>query len=233
MSTASAIGTFLPANSRMWRNPAHLSEAAQLGFASVTRSCQPEITASAPPSPAGVVYHFRTPSPGGQQTPRGALLPVFFCLTSRVCPVRGGDHRRNRAQAHRLASDCLTARVTAPTLCPTTKGCDPCQSNPLPSYAQQPLALRPAETRLANKPSSAVPSVQVPQPSPAAALSLVPPLGPRATSFTVKPIPAAAGNSLRLTRIQSIPTQHRSANRRGGVLRLSVPTREASCSKSC
>ncbi len=200
MTAAPSIGTFLPESSRMWRNPAHFSGALKRGFAWLTCACQRDVTASASPSPAGAEYHFRTPSPGGQQTPIGALLPVSFRTKTMAWRIIA----RNRMSFDCDLQEPLDVASVSDADHGSKQGAVPCASN------QQPLrppslwqALRLVGTQWVNKLSLAALLVPVPQPSQAVASSQVRPSARLAICSTASSTPANADTQARLTRFHS------------------------------
>lgn len=93
MSSALQLGNNSPETSRLWRNLAYILRRVSYRYACIRRVCQCRNTGSAPQKLAGSVYHFRTPSPGGQRPPfRGMLLAIFFACLGRIVEWNGG-HR--------------------------------------------------------------------------------------------------------------------------------------------
>lgn len=96
MGNCATVGIFPPSISRYWRNLAHFRPASRSPFLRDEKACNRTIAASLPQVICGVVYHFRTPSPGGQRISKDVMLPTFFlrpchntgCDVTACCPSR-------------------------------------------------------------------------------------------------------------------------------------------------
>jgi len=208
MSCATVIvGIKPPAHSRIWRNLAHLRRLLSECYARAHTLCHVKFTASAPQNFAGVYYHFRTPSLGGQHSPSGDLLPAFF--SHSWAPFSGRFRRsgrtfgQNGAHPTSIWTDELTGLGSVPTFHASGKEnerCDLAHNSP-PWWHH--LDWRYAAIPSANRPSSvALPSV------------------PQAAWFSAKPISNVVTRTPRLRRFDITDTHHRPAFRQGGVLRL-------------
>ena len=236
MSEAAEIGKNFLATSRIWRNSACFSRSVPVGYTRPQMLCNGDPTVSAPQTYAGADYHFRTPSPGGQQTQLRDLLPASFFVPAahcvgRLCPEIS-VRRRNGAQLNPKSPDCLTRHSALPTLRASSKGIKKCVSGPLSSPSRHQLDWRLAVILRANRPSLAVPLARARRLSRAVVSLPVLQSVRLATSFSAKPIPAVVTKTSRPARPEFTYPQHRSAQRQCDVLRLHVRTREAPCSKS-
>ncbi len=151
--------------------------------------CQRHLTVAVPQLQAVTAYHFRTPSPIGQPHACCMALPEFFApipadwrVSANTCPAR------HFALSEPSSLSCVLFKKEA------GQGQEQCLSKlGFPQVCVVP-ALRHVATRSVNRPLSAVPSVQVPQPSQAAACCKVPPLVRRATCYTARRNRASASN---------------------------------------
>ncbi len=150
--------------------------------------CEREFAGIVPNQTVVPVYHFRTPSPDGQQTQRCALLPVTFL---------GGRFARELAQQGREWRSLLFERAKRPCVAGRSQdeqeGSTLCLSSKLVGFCSRfVVALQRVATRLANRPLRAAWSARGPQPWSMAASQRVQPSGPQATWSSVRPTRAAA-----------------------------------------
>lgn len=236
MNAMAIIGKNPPSFSPAWRNSACFLRRAFCRYACPQWLCNALNSGLAPQEYAGSEYHFRTPSPGGQQSSLDDLLSANFFALGRSCAAlnrhKKSAYRRNRAQRNPIQSDCLTGRFTLPTLMASSKGIGRCVSGPFSSPLRHQWVWRRAVTPSANKLLSGAPWARVLRLLQAVALPQALRSVPLATLSTAKPTPTAVTNTPRATRFESNNTLHRSALRQGGVLRFQDKTREAPCSKS-
>ncbi len=238
MSTT-VIGAKPPEYSRIWRNLADRPQFRKIRYAGSAGACNGGIVSAVPQNNPVGQYHFRTPSPGGQQVFPNTLLPTFFSgMPRRSFTVRRQrravlcSFRQDRAHFGRAVSERLTLCEVEVSRPHTSKGKKSWLSNQLFSRLLQHLALPPVVTRLQSARSSVVQSAQAPVQSQAAASLAVLQSVLRATclpaswtSSTADPLtPHASSNQTFCER--------RRASLRGGVLRITSNSSEAPCSKS-
>jgi hypothetical protein len=157
-----AIGAKSPGDSRIWRNLAHCCRSGNLGLARDSDSCNRLRAKAVPQKYSADVYHFRTPSPSGQQMSQDILLPTFFSRPVALI------YRRRHAQKNGhepIGAHCLSRhleRLFFSTVELRTskhnKGTQSCLSNQSFSPLSHPSALLPAVTPLVSRPLLAVPS---------------------------------------------------------------------------
>ncbi len=100
MSNRVILGAFPPPNSRYWRIPAHSRLAGGMPFVCREKACERDLTEPLPQVICGAVYHFRTPSPGGQRISQDVMLPTFFlCQRKKM--------RDDVTACHAIAFDCV------------------------------------------------------------------------------------------------------------------------------
>ncbi len=243
MTYASAIGAFLPVDSRMRRNMAYSRRSGNLPFVRAEKPCDRCSSASLPQVICGAVYHFRTPSPGGQQMSKAIMLPTFFFVLHRwLCATGRGPSwvlqsvmciGRVGPSAGDQQGYCKERMIDLGVCYPTrtsNKGRSKCVSNSQFSPPQQPSDLQPAVTRWVSRPFWAVPLAALALPHWAATLSRVQPWVQAPMSFTAKPIPADANSLTRRARVFQSHAKRRLAFGQGGVLRFKTPRSEALCS---
>lgn len=235
------IGANSPRSSRIWRNPAHFTRQLKTRYESGAASCECGLTAAVPQVYPVAVYHFRTPSPGGQHAFHDVMLPVFFFARSRDRSVPHGRQIRARMARFGRRFAQVGAVVMEPLISNPvgliSTGIDTGDGSCGPKHLLWPLlpflALRPVATPRVNRPSSAAPLAQVRQPSPVAVLY---PARPSVQAPTCLPANSTSPIANTLTRPvvrTSIYCTHRPATRQGGVLRFRPrTTSEAPCSRS-
>lgn len=237
------IGAKSPSVSRVWRTLADRTQVRQFGFAESPAACNCKIMSAVPQiNPVGQ-YHFRTPSPGGQQVSSNTLLPTSFsglaradnsalCLRFYAAPAEFFSSRRVCAHFSSMRSERLTPRGVGLLISYTSKGKKSWRSNQFFSRQLRRLALRPAVKRSRSARSSVVLSAQVPVPSRAAASWAVPQSALRAT-FLPASWKASTADALTLcaSSNQKICKRRRAA-RHGGVLPCPPNSSEAPCSKN-
>ncbi len=233
------IGAKSPFETPIWRNPAYSRLAGTLGFASSESSCDGQYIAAVPQVYPAVKYHFRTPSPGGQQSFSNVLLPAFFSWLRASAAARRTDigpsqyaHRREGAHRARPCREQLIFKRVCLGKKKTSKGINPWRSNHSSSRLLQFLDLPRAATPLASRLLSAVASaLSVPQRLAATPLR-VRPLALVPTFCTATGIPADADPLTRAGRVSIYTTQRRQACQLGGVFRAKHKSSEAPCSRS-
>lgn len=220
------IGAKPPENSRIWRNSAETLGVPKQSYARGAALCDALSVRAVPQSKSVCMYHFRTPSPGGQQAFSKTLLPAFFCAgtPADICPTRQfGAHLTSRASSRlTFAPLCLSTRKTS-------KGKRPWALNLSRLHALRHWALPPAVTPWANRPSSAVRSARVRRLLPAAASQPASRLAQQATFWRASSTsPTADARALQQTTSQ----ERRRALWHGGVLHFLPNSSEGPCSKS-
>ena len=220
------IGTKSPAYSRIWRKLAEIAGRPNPSYAAGDVLCDAFLVPSDPQNKSGRMYHFRTPSPGGQQIFSNFLLPAFFCAGTRadICPTRQfGAHLTPRVSSR------LTFATLRLSTRKTSKGKKTWALNQSRLHALHHLALRPVVTPWANRLSSAALSVQVRRPLPVAALQLALRLVQRATFWRASSTSPTADAPA----FQHLISQNsRRALRHGGCLHFLPKSSEGPCSKS-
>lgn len=237
------IGAKPPRYSRIWRRLAEKPLVSKSRYTVCDTACDGFITSAVPQNYPVDQYHFRTPSPGGQQMHSSTLLPASFsCFTLAARALSSRLHselqavfrpsRRDCAHPLRAEREQLTGAYVGVFVTHTSKGKKTWVSSQ--SYLRQlrPSALRPAVIPWPNAPSLAERSAQVQVPSPAAASSAAQPSGRQATYL---PANWKASTADRLTRTESRQTTHHERRRalpHGGVLHFNSNSSEAQCSQS-
>lgn len=216
--TAIAIGANLPPDSRIWRGLADTHGPAQVPDCKTRRACQGDRAGSDPQIYIDAAHHFRTPSPDGWPLGFSKVLPVNFFAWRRAGPLRrqavaqAPDLGRSFARLAAPARRALKPRALGCRSGPGKRGADPCAFQSF--LWSPPLALRPVVTPSASRPPSAGPWGRALRPSPAAALSPVPPSAPRATLSIASSTPA---NAEALTRSASAPFPSATPSARPGA----------------
>ena len=144
MSGALAIGMNSPLDSRIWRILAHSRLCRFPRLERAEKECNRSHAAALPQVFCVSVYHFRTPSPGGQQSSKGVLLSAFFVPFGRSVPRWVAvllAHTREPTAAARV---CVAQ-------CTSMEGPQLCNSRHLPLLQPPHSDLLPAETRWANR----------------------------------------------------------------------------------
>lgn len=202
MSGTASIGKNLPEDARLWRNLAHFLRRKSRYLSHSQWVWNKENTVSVPQEHSGPVYHFRTPSPGGQWLQfRSLLLANFFVpqFLSSACKRQTRVHQQRVGASLRAnLPDCIARWVIRPTPLASRKGTGARRIQPGPYVAASLAALQST--------SSAI-SYRAKHPDAA-------PDTPRAAHFNLN------------------DTLCRSAKWQCGVLRFQDQTREAPCSKS-
>lgn len=236
----SDLGANPPQGHRMRRKLADLGAPAACSFTQDHVPCHRPPAESVPQTITDAVYHFRTPSLGGQTTRSSARLLTIFLPATAPCAARAA-HRRSCAAVPRFGQPyahvaarrlrALRQRRVDSTTSVNWKGRGSCKSNLLSSQAAPHWALPPVVTPSVNRPSSGVPLAPVLRPSQAAASLQVPPSVLRAillpanwTSWTANPRAHLARSTLKSR------AQRRFADLQGGVLRLNPPRKGTPCS---
>ncbi len=249
MGNRATVGAFSPSNSRYWRNPAHFRPEPSSPFLRDKKPCNRTVTEPLPQVICGDVYHFRTPSPGGQRMSQDIMLPTFFLLhradTGRditTCNASARDRRQPRAntrafrQCDAHSSESCPGSLIPYGVCHTkkvsNKGRPTCVSKPLFLSLPRPLGWRPVVTQSASRLFSAVPPVaSEAQCSEATRLQALP-LVPVQTCFIATDTQAAAKFFPRLTRGFRSHAERRPVFGQGGVLRSRTQRSEAPCSRN-
>ena len=249
MSAARPIGAFSPLYSRIWRNPAHSRLPQFWRLDGSEKECNRVDTRALPQVICVFVYHFRTPSPGGQQISQDVVLPAFFsschrCVSriARVFAMAVGQRkravkrftRRSGAQSGMFSKERLKAKDVFPTARRSTERTSKCISKLSPLPPPFVLDWPRAETRLVNKPSSAVLSAAWGRLFWAAMPLLARPSAQVRMCCTATRIPATA-NPIFTRRSGAIRShgECRLAFGQGGVLRFKTQKSEAPCSRNC
>ena len=224
------IGAKLPPYSRIWRKLAEMPSLLKRHYAHSGQPCEAALVSSVPQNLSAGMYHFRTPSPGGQQSFSNTLLPAFFRACSPfaeqadLCPTRQiGAHLTLRV-SRRLTFDWLRLSTKK-----TSKGKTLRALVPSCLHALQHLDLRHVATLLANRPSSVAQWAQARPLLPVAALQPALRSALQETSLRVSSTSWAANarTSHHLT-----SQNRRRASPHGGVLHFLHNSSEAPCSKS-
>lgn len=238
------IGGFSPLDSRIWRNLAHSRRDTHLPFVRPDKACDRVHAASLPQVICGAVYHFRTPSPGGQQVSQDIMLPTFFFVSFGLvlANIRRLAFGRQQLDACKHAfrrSDAYLRAVGLERLidlgvCHTTnasnKGRSTCVSNSqfLP---QRPRSVWPrVVTQWVSRLCSGALLAASEVPFLAATPSRVPLSVPERTCFIAKQTQANANILTRVARVFQSHAERRLAPGQGGVLRFKTQRSEALCS---
>ena len=239
----SAVGAFSLVDSRIWRIMAHSFSRDNSGLENPSRICHVSSSALVPQYKTGAVYHFRTPSLGGQPECFHSRLSAIFLFPGRNedwlltrAAVRLNcamvtQYARLSAQRRAIHSVQLSSRVFGRILGTQEEGVRACNLIPFRSLLQSRLALRPVATRRASRSSSVVPLELASQPSPAKALQQALQSAPRATCSPAKRTSPTADRLTGSARERPKVMKHRRAVTRGGVFRLHTPQREVLCSR--
>ncbi len=224
------IGAKLPPYSRIWRNLAEMEGSPKLSYALSGLLCNAPQVPSVPQSKSAGMYHFRTPSSGGQHPFSNTLLPAIFSASvprlaqADLCPPRQFDAHLTPRFPQRLT--CARYRLSTRK---TSIGKTKWAPNTSRFHALQRLALQLAETPRANRPSSAARSAQARLPLRVAALRPALRLVLRATFWRASSTSSAANAHA----FQHLTSQNRRrASLHGGVLHFLPNSSEGPCSKS-
>ena len=164
MSAHTIISAFPPPDSRIWRNPAHIGLVNTPVFVALQSLCKRYCTESLPQVFCGSVYHFRTPSPGGQQMSQDVVLPTSFFVFYQIVALDVTARHAN-ASVYDRRTPLLLDHSVPNSIAEKEKDPKPCHSNLLLSHWPQPLDWPHAAIRLANRPCPAPLSVPLAQPS--------------------------------------------------------------------
>lgn len=249
MGNRATVGAFPPFNSRYWRNPAHFRPEQSLPFLHGKKACNRNVTEPLPQVICGDVYHFRTPSPGGQRMSQDVMLPTFFLLQrAEIGPDIAGYNpcepiRRQpratplafrRCDAHSSGSH-LRALIRPDvwhTKKVSNKGRSICVSKPLFSSPPLPLGWRRVVTRSVSRLFSVAPRAASEVQYLVATQLPVQPSVLVQTSFIATDTPAAVKFFPRLARGFRSHAERRLVFGQGGVLRSRTQRSEAPCSRN-
>lgn len=246
MTAPLQIGAFLLPDSRIWRNSAHSRRSSSQRLESPEKECKAQITEALPQVICVFVYHFRTPSPGGQQVSQDVMLPAFFSIYRRPSKCRMAalvrarkraplhEFRRQHAQVNGCGWEPLQDVCVLSKTGLSKEGISTCISRHSPLSLPPHLGLLPAVTRLANKRLSVAPSAASDRRRWAATPLRARPSGPGQTCSIATKTPATAEpDLLRLRGAKTSHAKHRPAAGQGGVLRSKTERSEAPCSRNC
>lgn len=246
MTAPLQIGAFLLSDSRIWRNSAHSRRSSFPCLESPEKECKGSPTEALPQVICVFVYHFRTPSPGGQQVSQDVMLPAFFSTYRRPSKRRMAGIFRARKRAlsrgfrrqHAHVNGCGWEPLQDVCVLSKTglskEGISTCISRHSPLSLPLHLGLLPAVTRLASKRLSVVPSAASDLRRWAVTPLQVRQSGPGQTCFiATKTAVTAEPELLRLRGAKTSHAKHRPAAGQGGVLRSKTKRSEAPCSRNC
>ncbi len=153
-------GAFPLKDSRMRRNSAYFCLCEKVGLALCIAACKRDFTVAVPQFYPVTVYHFRTPSPGGQQPFHNDMLPAFFSAPCSKC-FNVSRKRVAMFQAWGFILD----QMVSNSVSDNRKEPNPCRSNLYPSLLPPPSDLPLAVTPSVNKPCPVLSLAQPAQPS--------------------------------------------------------------------
>ncbi len=153
-------GAFSLKDSRMRRNSAYSCLRKKAGLAQCVAACKREFTVAVPQFYPVAVYHFRTPSPGGQHPFHNDMLPAFFYGPPWKC-FSGSRKRVAMCQPRGF----ILNQMVSNSVAENRKEPDPCRSNSYPSLLPPLLDLPLAVTQSANRPCQVPSLAQQAQPS--------------------------------------------------------------------